>query len=112
MACRSMVATSLPKPRVATIALRNAALMSSSGVNVQLMPIALRFDRLDARDLARHRDIVERRERQRVGQLGAERQAHPAAFEIARDDQRHRRGGVERFEDRALGREIGGRAGA
>ena len=39
-ACRSMVATSLPKPRVATMALRKAALMSMTGVNDQLIPTA------------------------------------------------------------------------
>ncbi len=39
-ACRSMVARSEPKPRVATMALRKAALMSRTGVKLQLMPMA------------------------------------------------------------------------
>ena len=107
-----MVATSLPKPRVATIALRNAALMSSTGVNDQLMPMARASSAMMRADLARHRDIVDGGERQRVRRLGAAGKAHAAALEIGRDQERHRRRGVEAAKDCRLRRRVGaGHAG-
>ena len=87
MAWRSMVSISLPNERVPTMALRQAALMSMTGVKLPVEAHRPRLLRHDGGNLPRRRHVVHRGQPQRIGHAGAEGQAHPAALEVGADQQ-------------------------